>query len=505
MKQSNEIIAGLIGNPNCGKTSLFNSLTGLNQHVGNFPGITVDKKTGIVKLPNSTFIELLDFPGCYSLYPSSSDEKVVVDVLSNIDNEAYPDFIIYIVDATDMDRQFLLASQIRDLGLPILMVLTMKDLADERGLKFDLPMIEKEFGFPVLFYSNKTKENLSEIKDHLFSYRKLLLPEKLSSPLEKKRRWLNRSISNSHDNCNCCQGESCELHNTYMKSIGSLIEVSTTNSYYKLSQTESKLIESCGDLLKSNTPYQALIQVQHSSWLNHLSTEVKNKIEEEKKKLNFNSISAQIEETLFRYQKFTPVIKKAVKVPRPVGLTVTDKIDQVITHKIMGPFLFFALMFLVFQGIFSWAKYPMDLIEYAFNALSNWTASVLPAGWFSDLLVEGVLAGVGGVMVFIPQIFFLFLMIGIMEEIGYMSRVVYMFDQLMQRFGLNGRSLVSLISGGACAIPAIMSARTIGDKKERLITILVTPLISCSARIPVYTILIGFAVPDMNVGPFNAR
>jgi ferrous iron transport protein B len=275
--------------------------------------------------------------------------------------------------------------------------------------------------------------------------------------------------------------------------------------YYTLTPAEHDIIGFFKDELPGQTPYQRLIQVHHSDWLSYLPADLKEKISQRKKEAGFNSISHQIEETLNRYQRFTPVIKNAVHRAHPVEQSLTDKIDRVITNKVFGPILFFLLMFIIFQAIFTWAAYPMDLIDAGFQSLSNWISDVLPSGWFTDLIVEGVIPGIGGVMVFIPQIFFLFLMIGIMEEIGYMSRAVYMFDRVMQRFGLNGRSLVSLISGGACAIPAIMSARTIGNQKERLITIMVTPLISCSARIPVYTILIGFAVPDVKYGPFHAQ
>jgi len=506
MKELRQIRAGLIGNPNCGKTSIFNSLTGLNQHVGNFPGITVDKKTGIVKLPNSTYIELLDFPGCYSLYPNSGDEKVVVEVLSNPANPDYPDFIIYVVDATDMDRQFLLASQIRDLGLPILLIITMKDLADERGMEIDLTKIEEEFGFPVLFYSNITRENLELIREYLFAFRTMLLPSKKESRITSKRKWIRNPVPRKEDVCQCAQQEYCRIHDKAFRHLDQLFKDKSFQPYYPLRDKEKKLAGHFREKLKVKTYYQALIQLHHVEWLGHMDESIRKEITEAKQSQGFNSISLQIEETLERYRRFTPVINDAVKRSPVSGKpTITDRIDRIITHRFLGPVIFFVIMFLIFQAIFSWAAYPMEIIEIGFSELSNWTSSVLPGGWLTDLLVEGVIAGISGVMVFIPQIFFLFLMIGIMEEIGYMSRVVYMFDRIMQRFGLNGRSLVSLISGGACAIPAIMSARTISQRKERLITIMVTPLISCSARIPVYTILIGFAVPDARVGIFNAR
>jgi len=499
MSLKSQIKAGLIGNPNSGKSSLFNNLTGLNQHVSNFPGITVDKKTGIVKLPHSTFIELIDFPGCYSLYPNSGEEKLVVEILSNPKHPDYPDFIIFVVDATDVRRQLLLATQIRDLGLPVLMVMTMKDLADKRGMHFETGGMSMTMGFPTLLTSNVSGEGLDELKDYLFAFRKVLI--KGAKATLEDNSW--------GEDFHLKPGES--HHNPAFQQL--IVRQAGTDSknqqdsafFYDLNMTEKNIVAQLKDKLNAKTDYQALIQIHHSEWLEHLSHELKDEITETKLQIGFKSIPLQIDETLQRYNKFSPVVNRFLTFKIQKGFSITDKIDRLVTHKILGPAIFFLIMFLVFQIIFSWAELPMNWIESAFGSLSIWAENILPGGWFSDLIVQGVIPGVGGVMVFIPQIFLLFLMIGTMEEIGYMSRVVFMFDQIMKQFGLNGRSLISLISGGACAIPAIMSTRTISQQKERLITILITPLISCSARIPVYTLLIGFAVPDVQVYIFNAR
>lgn len=499
MSLKSQIKAGLIGNPNSGKSSLFNNLTGLNQHVSNFPGITVDKKTGIVKLPHSTFIELIDFPGCYSLYPNSGEEKLVVEILSNPKHPDYPDFIIFVVDATDVRRQLLLATQIRDLGLPVLMVMTMKDLADKRGMHFETDGMSISMGFPTLLTSNVSGEGLDELKDYLFAFRKVLI----------KGAKASLEVNSCGEDFYLKPGES--HHNPAFQQL--IVRQAGTDSknqqdsafFYDLNMTEKNIVAQLKDKLNANTDYQALIQIHHSDWLEHLSHELKDEITETKLQNGFKSIPLQIDETLQRYNKFSPVVNRFLTFKIQKGFSITDKIDRLVTHKILGPAIFFLIMFLVFQIIFSWAELPMNWIESAFGSLSIWAENILPGGWFSDLIVQGVIPGVGGVMVFIPQIFLLFLMIGTMEEIGYMSRVVFMFDQIMKQFGLNGRSLISLISGGACAIPAIMSTRTISQQKERLITILITPLISCSARIPVYTLLIGFAVPDVQVYIFNAR
>ncbi|HAQ36963.1 MAG TPA: ferrous iron transport protein B [Saprospirales bacterium] len=499
MSLKSQIKAGLIGNPNSGKSSLFNNLTGLNQHVSNFPGITVDKKTGIVKLPHSTYIEIIDFPGCYSLYPNSGEEKLVVEILSNPDHPDYPDFIIFVVDATDVRRQLLLATQIRDLGLPVLMVMTMKDLADKRGMQYDTKGMSMELGFPTLLTSNISGEGLDELKDYLFAFRKVLIKGEKAILVDKS--W--------GEDFHLKPGESHhkpELQQLIIKQTDKTSSEERNNAvFYSLNAPEKAIVEPLRHRLSASTDYQALIQIHHSEWLEHLTPEVKAEIAESKRQLGFKSIPLQIDETLQRYNLFSPLVNSFLTLKTQKGPGKTDFLDRVITHKVFGPLIFFMIMLLVFQIIFSWAELPMTWIESAFGSLGAWTESVLPAGWFSDLIVQGVIPGVGGVMVFIPQIFLLFLMIGIMEEIGYMSRVVYMFDQIMKQFGLNGRSLISLISGGACAIPAIMSTRTISQQKERLITILITPLISCSARIPVYTLLIGFAVPDVQVYIFNAR
>jgi ferrous iron transport protein B len=219
----------------------------------------------------------------------------------------------------------------------------------------------------------------------------------------------------------------------------------------------------------------------------------------------FNGLRLQIVETMRRFELFTPVLQKAVQ-KKAEKTTLSDRLDGVLTHKIWAPVIFFGIMFLVFQAVFAWASYPMDWIEMGFGAAAETLRSILPAGWFTDLLTEGVISGLGGIVVFVPQIAILFLLVTLLEEVGYMSRAVFIFDKLMQQFGLNGRSVVALVSGGACAIPAIMSTRTIGNWRERLITILVTPLISCSARIPVYTVLIGFVVPEGRlIGVFNLQ
>ena len=444
----------LIGNPNSGKTSLFNSLTGLHQHVANFPGVTVDKKIAKYQIDKNLTIELIDFPGTYSLYPNSDDEKVVAEILSNPVNDDYPDSIIYVMDPFALKREMLLLTQLKDLDIPVIVVLTMKDLIEKRNLKIDIDKLEQIIGTKVIFFSNKAKTNLNEIREAI-------------KELVKGKNKIPRS--------------------------------------YILKEEEKKIVENFKDRLNFNTDYQALLQIHHSDWLRYQNKDLKKEIEKYKIENNFKSLSYRINETLDRYQLFSREIDKISPEKKNKQDTITDKIDKVITNRILGPIIFFVVMLLLFQAIFSWAELPMELLENGFSLLSGYIRDNFANTWITGLLADGIIPGLAGVLVFIPQIFLLFLIIGILEEVGYMSRVVYMFDDLMKRFGMNGRSIIALISGGACAVPAIMSTRTINNWKERLITIMVTPLVSCSARIPVYTLLVVFAVPDKNIGVFNAR
>ena len=448
----------LIGNPNSGKSSLFNALTGLNQKISNYPGVTVDKKTGELSLSTGQRIELIDFPGIYSLYPNSSDEKIVVDVLTNPNDDSFPDAIVYVAASQELEKHFLLASQLKELNIPMLFCLTMTDLNDEKGISYDLDRLSDYLGIPTVEVSSLKGINLDGLKYHLISL--------LQDPRE-----------------------------------------ADIKSGLFVTEKERSVMDQVAAVTGESNPYRNLLIAHHHQWLSHLEEGHKSTISKITQEANFESTRLQIDETLKRYNSFTPIIENATQ-RRAIGTkSLTERIDSIITHRILGPIIFFAVMLFVFQAIYAWSEAPMTWIEEAFAALAGVVSSTLPGGWFTDLLTEGVIAGLAGVMVFIPQITILFLLITALEESGYMARAVFMFDSVMQKFGLNGRSIVALISGGACAIPAIMSARTIANWKERLITILVTPLISCSARIPVYAVLIGFVVPSKAVlgGVFNLQ
>jgi len=444
----------LVGNPNCGKSSIFNHLTGLRQKIGNFPGVTVDKKEGRIHLTNGVEATLVDFPGAYSLYPNSQDERIVVQTFADPNSPDAPDAAVYVADVTRLEKHLLLFSQMCDLGIPLILALNMADVAEREGLFVDTASLSKFFRTPVVLISGRTGQGMAD---------------------------LNTAILHVHQNAEKNRKGACQ---------------------YPFSEMELKLVSAIQAIFPVSSDYQALLIAHHHEWLPFLSEAQRESIASTVHQHQFTSLKSQVDETLERYNRFSPVVAQSIKRTASANGRLTANLDKVLTHRIAGPLIFFALMALIFQSIFAWATYPMDWIEQGFGGLSGWLAAVLPEGWVNSLITEGVLAGLGGILVFVPQIAILFFLVSLLEEVGYMARAAFIFDRLMRWFGLNGRSIIALISGGACAIPAIMSTRTISNWKERLITILVTPFISCSARIPVYTVLIGFAVPSKTVAGF---
>lgn len=452
-KINKQIRISLAGNPNSGKSSVFNLLTGLSQKVGNYPGVTVDKKTGRFRLDGDTEVLVTDLPGIYSLFPNAEDERVVVEALTAPGSAEYPDLILYVANASQLEKHLLLFTQILDLGLPVILLLNMSDVVREKAIRIDADALGKYFDVPVLHFNGRTGEGLPALRELLAS---------------------------------------------------DTIKSSSTTIYEPGEGIRSAADEQAAE--QGIHPYLAKLWLHHHSWLRHLSDQQRFSVGETAARHGFDNISEQVRETMSRFDTVQPVIRKAVTIPQSDAPSVSSRIDKVVTHPVAGPLIFSALMLLVFQAIYAWSSYPMDLIDAGFIQLSSWVQEHLSAGWFTDLLTEGIIAGLGGILIFVPQIAILFFLLALMEESGYMARAIYLFDSLMQRFGLNGRSVVALISGGACAIPAIMSTRTISNWKERLTTIMVTPLISCSARIPIYTVLIGLLVPgDASWGWFNVQ
>lgn len=446
----------LIGNPNTGKSSLFNALTGLNQKVGNFPGVTVDKLSGEFTLDDATKIRLIDLPGTYSLYPRSQDEQIAVQVLSSPGNPDYPEVIVVVADATNLKRNLLLFTQILDLGIPTVLALNMMDQAKAQEIHIDVENLSNDIGIPVVGISARNNEGIKELKSAI------------AQQLQERK-----IVSTGID----------------------------------IKQYAPELIDEIKKYFQLDNDYIAFELAHHYHELNHLSAEKKEKLKSLAENYNFNPGKAQASETIARYNWINELLFDSVyKAFDPVQENYSNKIDKWLTHRVWGLIIFFCILFLVFQSIFTWSTFPMDMIELAFVHAEDYLTGILSPGIFTDLLVGGILPGLSGVLVFIPQIAILFLFIAILEDTGYMARVTFMMDRLMKKFGLNGKSVVPLMSGIACAVPAIMSTRTIENWKDRLITIMVTPLMSCSARLPVYTLLIALVVPSEKVlGIFNLQ
>lgn len=437
------IKVALIGNPNTGKTSVFNQLTGLRQQVGNYPGITVEKKIGSCKLSETVKATILDLPGTYSLNASSIDENVVIELLMNKNDEYFPDVAVVVTEVENLKRNLLLFTQIKDLEIPTVLVINMSDRMAKKGIDLDIPFLEKELKTKIALVSSRKNIGIDSIKNLILNY------ESLST-----EPCLNASV----------------------------IDV----EYF--------------DKLRRAFPNQLLYKLwlvitQDVNFLNLDRNEVQSNFTKSKTELK----RLQQKETIKRYQFINDTLKIGQKIDVSKATDIRAKLDRVLTHKFFGYVIFFGILMLIFQSIFNWSSYPMDFIDETFTSLASYAKSHLPAGEFTNLISEGIIPGIGGIVIFVPQIAFLFLFISVLEESGYMSRVVFLMDKIMRRYGLSGKSVVPLISGTACAIPAIMSARNIENWKERLITILVTPFTTCSARLPVYAILISLIIPDKKI------
>ena len=438
----------LVGNPNSGKTSLFNALTGLNQQVGNFPGVTVDKKTGFISLDEDTKAELTDLPGTYSLYPRRADEWVAYKVLMNADpEEVKPDLVLLVADASNLKRNLLFCSQILDLKIPVVLALTMNDLAEKKGIKIDINGLATDLGVPVVLVNPRKSKGITELKKVL---------ARASKNTNKK---FQRNFIDSE-------------------------------------KLAPKAIQEVQQLFPQLSDYAAIhYLINHENF--PLTVNEQEAVEQIEINNSFNPTKTQAEEIMQRYQRIKTTMGQNVVEPDPLEKKLfTEKLDNILLHRTWGYLILIAVLFLLFQSIFWLAQFPMDGIEWGFKQIGSLLNSNLPVTWWSDLIVNGLLAGLSGIMVFIPQIMILFGLITLLEDTGYMARISFLTDKLMRKVGLNGKSVMPMISGFACAVPAIMSTRNIENKKERLLTILITPLMSCSARLPVYTILISLVIDN---------
>lgn len=442
----NQVHIALVGNPNSGKSSLFNCLTGLNQHVGNFPGVTVEMKVGVSKISETIEAEFLDMPGTYSLYPKRSDEQVTYDLLMNEDHEEHPNVLVVIVDASNLRRNLLFASQIIDLKIPSVIALTMMDLAHKKGIEIDILALERELGVPVLSINPRKNKGNEQLKKTIAN----LITHPSQAPVRNfvpQAYWGREFV------------EGVKKYFPHLSDYKALHLYYSHNEIIK-SDDEKKIVE---DLIG---------------------------------RFPINKSAQQAQEIMDRYARIKQIMQHAVSEPDPLRKKLfTDKLDNILLHRKWGYVILLSVLFLLFQSIFWLAQHPMDWIEMGFAKLSGSLSTALPDIWWSDLFINGILAGLGGILVFVPQIMILFALITLIEDTGYMARISFLSDRLMRSVGLNGKSVMPMISGFACAVPAIMSARNIENKKERLLTILITPLMSCSARLPVFTILIGLVIP----------
>lgn len=438
-----QINVALIGNPNTGKTSVFNQLTGLNQQVGNYPGITVEKKEGICKLPRGLKAHILDLPGTYSLNASSLDENLVIELLLNKNDKDFPDVAVVVSDVENLKRNLLLFTQIKDLEIPTILVINMADRMKRKGIELDVAILEEKLHTKVALVSARKRTGIEELKEMITNYRQI-----------STEPCLNASVMDP-------------------EYFGRLRKTFPNQSLYKLWLVITQ------DVNFGNVNRHSL----------HAEPDFTTKNENELKKL-------QQKETILRYQFINKMLKDSMTIDLASATDIRIKLDRILTHQVWGYVIFFGIMLTIFQAIYDWSTYPMDFIDVTFASLSAWVQNILPAGPFTSLISEGIIPGLGGIVIFIPQIAFLFLFISLLEESGYMSRVVFLMDRIMRKFGLSGKSIVPLVSGTACAIPAVMATRNIENWKERLITILVIPFTTCSARLPVYLIIIALVIPN---------
>jgi ferrous iron transport protein B len=454
MPAETRLKVALVGNPNSGKSSIFNHLTGLNQKIGNFPGVTVDKKTGPCTLPDGSIAAITDFPGVYSIYPRSIDERIVSEVLLNHHGENTPDKVVVVADATNLKRGLLLLTQIVDMGLPTILVLNMMDLVAKAGISYDFNMLSKRLGVPVIPVNARRGTGLDELKAHI------------AKPLK-----------------------------------------ASENIVFPVWKEVAKPVEELREKIGVDNDYEAYLFLEQPESLKFLTADRFASVAEIRERHHFFPGKFQGAETIQRYSYIQDLLNQiTLKNTDDSWKKNTARLDSILTHKVWGYVIFFGILFLIFQAIFPWASVPMDFIDAVFASLGSYLGRVLPAGPLTSLLAEGIVPGIGGIVIFVPQIAILFAFISILEESGYMARVVFLMDKFMRKFGLNGKSVVPLMSGVACAIPAIMATRTIDNWKERTITILVTPLMSCSARLPIFTILIALIVPDEKaLGFFNLQ
>ena len=449
---SKSLNIALLGNPNTGKTSIFNALTGLTQKVGNYPGITVEKKEGTCRLNRNTKGNIIDLPGTYSLNASSIDESVVIELLLNKNSKDFPDVCVVVTDVENLKRNLLLFTQVKDLGIPTILVINMADQMKRKGISLNIPFLEEALDTKIALVSTRQDKGLEVLKDAILNFRQLSTAQSIS---------LN------------------SIDKEYFKNLEKTFPNQSIYKLWMIITQDINFVKIDRKRISDATDFKTLAP----SYLRRL----------------------QQKETVKRFQFINKVLKQGLNINPEAASDFRSRFDRVLIHKFWGYVIFFVILMTIFQSIFDWSSIPMDFIDSTFASLSEILKSKLPQGIFTNLLIEGIIPGLGGIVIFIPQIAFLFFFISILEETGYMSRVVFLMDRGLRRFGLSGKSVIPLISGTACAIPAVMATRNIENWKERLITILVTPFTTCSARLPVYAILIALVIPEGSFLGFNYK
>lgn len=456
----------LIGNPNTGKSTLFSALSGVQQRIGNYPGVTVEKKLGRMTHENRRWT-LIDLPGTYSLAPRSLDEMVAVDVLLGRRGDVpAPDAVVCVVDANNLERNLYLVSQVLELGLPTVVALTMVDLARARGLEIDLDRLRGQLGVPVVAVQANRRLGLNDLKATLAETaagepRTAASP--FPEPFQNEVNQLEAALTSASDSAN---GEPRR---------GPLPRYLV-----------ERLLLDTGGYIENHV-------------LRTGDHELREQLGAARSRLAEAGLPVPSVEAMARYGWVGGVIEGVVSRPSDPKLTLGDRIDAVLTHRLWGSLLLALLMLLVFHSIFAWAEIPMNAIDSVIGAISGWVEANMAEGTLRSLIVDGVIAGVGAVVIFLPQIVILFLFLAILEDCGYLARAAYLMDRLMVRVGLSGKSFIPLLSSFACAIPGVMATRVIENRRDRLTTMLVAPLMSCSARLPVYTLMIAAFIPSTTI------
>lgn len=446
----------ILGNPNAGKSTLFNALTGLRQKVGNYPGVTVEKKTGTCELPSGARAEIIDLPGSYSLQPASPDERIVRDVLLGLQADTPPpDLIVFVVDATNLDRHLYLTLQVIELGRPLVLALNMMDAARAQGLAIDEDALARELGVPVAGISAARGEGLDRLRD--------MLERDIEPSARHFRTWpahLQRVIARLE---------------ARLPRDGRVPERARTDFALALLLDDGE-----DDVLARQVPADVLADA-------HVLA----------RRLDVLAPDWRSGDVEGRFEAIREALAGAVRAPGEARRDARrDAIDRVLTHRVWGPVLFVLLMGAVFQSVFAWAQPVMDAIDWAVGRCGGFVEHLMPAGPLRSLVVDGIIAGVGTTLTFVPQIAILFFFLSVLEDTGYMARAAFIMDRVMGRVGLSGRAFIPLLSSFACAIPGIMATRTIDNRRDRITTILIAPFMSCSARLPVYALLIGAFVPN---------